>query len=142
MTRDARRGHDWARVLSDNGLRVDSSTPSPGVLVLAVGGALTPAAYRALTRCLFDHLVSEPAVLLLDLSEVTAFDQGGAAVLAAASRQARRCQVAVELVVSSYGVAKPLQLTDPDLLRGAWPSLHDALATVCGTSSPLSPSVR
>lgn len=141
MTRDVRCG-GWATVLSGNGLRVESSTPSPGVLVLAVDGVLRSAAHRALTRCLSDHLVSGPTVLLLDLSGVTAFDQGGAGVLAAASRQARRQRVAVELVVSSYGVAKPLQLTDPDLLRGAWPSLHDALATVCGTSSARSPSVR
>lgn len=102
MARDVRRG-DWAMVLSDNGLRVESSTPSPGVLVLAVGGALTPAVYRALTRCLADHLVSQPAVLLLDLSRLTAFDEGGAGVLVAASWQARRHRVAVELVVSSYG---------------------------------------
>ncbi len=135
MTRDVRCG-DWATVVSGDGLRVESTTPSPGVLVLAVGGALTPVGQRALTRLLAEQVVNGPAVLLLDLSEVTTVDHRGAGVLVAASREAHRHRVAVELVVSTYGVAKQIQLTDPDLLRGAWRSLPDALATVCGTSSP------
>lgn len=135
MMENARCG-GWATVLSGNGLRVESSTPGADVLVLAVGGELTSAVCRQLSRCLADQLRAEPSVLLLDLSRVTAFDEGGAGVLAAASRHARRRRIALELVVSSYGVAKPLQLIDPDLLRCAWPSLDDALATVCGPSSP------
>ncbi|MFC4852763.1 STAS domain-containing protein [Actinophytocola glycyrrhizae] len=117
-------------------MRVESSTPDPGVLVLAVDGALTPATHGPLIRCLAQHVVTAPSVLLLDLSNVMTFDEGAAGVLVSVSRQARRRRVAVELVVSRYEVAKPIQLADADLLRGAWPTLDDALATVCGPSLP------
>lgn len=135
MTTDTRRG-EWRTVFSGDGLRVDSITPSHGVLVLAVVGACAAAAHRSLARCLSEQVMTGPSVLLLDLSRLTAFDENGARILLAAGRIARRCRVAVELVVSSYGVAKPIQLSDPDLLRRAWPSLDAALATVCGSVSP------
>lgn len=106
---------------------VDRAEPVPGVLVLGVAGTvLTPLA-EAARRCLGEA----PRVLVLDLSRATAGDGRGAALLAEVRAEARSRGVPVELVVSTYGVARALRFSDPDALLGAWPSLEPALAAVC-----------
>ncbi len=123
-TVDAHRGPEEPAPAA---LPVDRAEPVPGVLVLRVAGAVRTPLAEAARRCLGES----PRVLILDLSRATGCDGHGAALVAAVRAQARARGVPVELVVSTYEVARALRFTDPDALLGAWPSLEPVLTTVC-----------
>ncbi|MFD1145561.1 STAS domain-containing protein [Saccharothrix hoggarensis] len=106
---------------------IDCAEPAPGVLVLRVAGVVRTPLAEAAQRCLGES----PQVLILDLSRATRCDAHGAALVAAVRAQGRERGVPVELVVSTYEVARALRFTDPDALLGAWPSLEPVLITVC-----------
>ncbi|MFE9750219.1 hypothetical protein ACFYOT_35380 [Saccharothrix saharensis] len=67
-------------------------------------------------------LGESPRVLILDLSRATTCGGPRAALLTAVRAPARARGVPVELVVSTYEVARALRFTDRDALLGAWPA--------------------
>ncbi|WP_447002091.1 STAS domain-containing protein [Saccharothrix isguenensis] len=123
-TVDAQRGSTEPRPAAPP---VDRAEPAPGVLVLRVAGAVRTPLAEAAQRCLGES----PRVLILDLSRATGFDGHGAALVVEVRARARARGVPVELVVSTYEVARVLRFTDPDALLGAWPALEPVLTTVC-----------
>lgn len=107
-------------------LPISRSRPAPGVLVLGVDGPVRTPLAEAARRCLGES----PGVLVLDLSRATSCDGRGAAVVAAVRAEARARGVPVELVISTYDVARAVHFADPDALLGAWPALEPVLTAL------------
>lgn len=98
-----------------------------GAVVLRVAGELdmltTPKLQEAITR----ELAAGPAVLVIDLTDVTFLASSAMAAIVSAHREAAD-RTAVRIVATSRETARPLEVAGLNAFLAIFPTLKDALA--------------
>jgi anti-sigma B factor antagonist len=101
--------------------------------VVAVGGEIDLSTAPAFEAAVATALNEEPAVLVIDLSDVTFMASVGLRILVA-TQEGLRKSVQVAVVADNPATSRPIQMTGLDEIISLYPTLDEALAAVKRTA--------
>ncbi|HEY7593532.1 MAG TPA: STAS domain-containing protein [Actinophytocola sp.] len=96
-------------------------------VVLRVAGELDMLTTPKLQECITRELAAGPAVLVIDLSDVTFLASSAMAAIVSAHQEAGE-RSAVRIVATSRETARPLEVAGLNTYLAIFPTLEDALA--------------
>jgi anti-sigma B factor antagonist len=96
--------------------------------VVAVGGEIDLSTAPAFEAAVATALNEEPAVLVIDLSEVTFMASVGLRILVA-TQEGLRKSVQVAVVANNPATSRPIKMTGLDEIISLYPTLDDALTS-------------
>jgi len=95
--------------------------------VVAVGGEIDLSTAPAFEAAVATALTEEPAVLVIDLSDVTFMASVGLRILVATQEELRE-SVQVAVVANNPATSRPIEMTGLHEIISLYPTLDDALA--------------
>jgi anti-sigma B factor antagonist len=100
-----------------------------GVAVVSVGGEIDLSTAPAFEAAIATALEANPAVLVIELSQVSFMASVGLRILAATQENAGK-SARVAVVANNSAVSRPIQLTGLDKIFSLYPTLDAALIAV------------
>ena len=98
-----------------------------GAAVVSVGGEIDLSTAPAFEQAIAEALEADPAVLAIELSEVTFMASVGLRILAATNEKIG-ASTRIAVIADNQAAIRPIQLTGLDTVVALYPTLNEALA--------------
>ena len=100
-----------------------------GVAVVSVGGEIDLSTAPAFEAVIAEALEEDPAVLVIDLSDVSFMASVGLRILAATQEEVGK-SIQIAVVADNAAASRPMQLTGLDNVISLYPTLDEALTAL------------
>ena len=100
-----------------------------GVAVVSVGGEIDSSTAPAFEAVIAEALEEDPAVLAIDLSDVSFMASVGLRILAATQEEVGK-SIQIAVVADNAAASRPMQLTGLDNVISLYPTLDEALTAL------------